>query len=68
MKKLGYDGTFVEESQSRIGRSIFIPDSNQIAIVKWFKGNQPDWGEEEEYYTQKVNGYNHFYGPEGKYE
>jgi hypothetical protein len=69
MKKLGYDGTFVQENQSRTGRSIFVPDANQIRIVKWVKGFQPSWGEEEEYYTQKnKEGYSHFYGPEGKYE
>jgi hypothetical protein len=69
MKKLGYDGTFVQERESRTGRSIFVPDADQVKIIKWFKGEQSDWGEEEEYYTHKnKEGYSHFYGPEGKYE
>jgi hypothetical protein len=35
MKKLGYDGTFVVENDHPTGRSIFVPDANQIKIVEW---------------------------------
>ncbi len=34
MKKLGYDGSFVAEDK---GRSIFVPEANQIKIVGWSK-------------------------------
>lgn len=45
MKKLGYDGTFVDESTSSngagiahpLGRSIFVQDASQIKIVEWTK-------------------------------
>lgn len=33
MRRLGYDGTFVEEKEDRSGRSIFVMDASQIYIA-----------------------------------
>ena len=59
MKQLGYDGTFVEEKESEIGRSIFVPNASQITVVKWLTGSQPDWGHKDnwmkDYKTNDVN-------------
>ena len=35
MKRMGFDGTFVSESEEHGGRSVFVPDSSQIKIVEW---------------------------------
>mgnify|MGYP003542699302 FL=1 len=56
MKQLGYDGTFVEEKESNIGRSIFVPDASQIRIVQWFSGKQPVWGQKDDYYKNYKTG------------
>ena len=37
MKRLGYDGTFVQENNDLTGRSIFVPNADQIQIVEWTK-------------------------------
>lgn len=63
MVALGYDGTFVAEPESHIGRSIFVPSSDQIKIDLWTKGFQEEWGDKDDYYTRKKDGLNHFYGP-----
>lgn len=56
MKKLGYDGTFVAEPSSYLGRSIFVINPDQVRIIKWIQGGQPDWGDKDDYYTRKING------------
>lgn len=66
MKLLGYDGTFVEEQHTAIGRSIFVPDAAQVKIVQWVNGVQSSWGSQEDYYTKKTNGLNNFYSPDTK--
>lgn len=63
MKKLGYDGTFVSEPDSSLGRSIFVVDPSQIKIVGWVRGQQEDWGDKDDYYTKKKDGFDHFYSP-----
>lgn len=63
MQALGYDGTFVQESDTHIGRSIFVPSSDQIKIVEWVNGPQDTWGDKDDYGTKKVDGREMFYGP-----
>lgn len=63
MIKLGYDGTYVAEKDTYMGRSIFIPSPNQVKMVKWVKGVQDSWGEKEDYYTKKKDGLSQFHGP-----
>lgn len=63
MKKLGYDGTFVSEPDTHIGRSIFVVSPEQVRLVGWVKGPQDEWGDKDDYYTTKQNGFNNFYGP-----
>jgi len=63
MVQLGYDGTFVAEPESHIGRSIFIPSADQIKIDTWTSGVQDHWGNKDDYGTQKKDGYTHLYRP-----
>jgi len=63
MLKLGYDGTFVAEPNTYLGRSIFIPSPNQVRMVKWVTGVQDSWGDRDDYYTSKKDGYSNFYYP-----
>lgn len=63
MKSLGYDGTFVAEPNSYFGRSIFICDKSQIQIIGWYKGTQEKWGNKEDYYTRKIDGYSKLFSP-----
>jgi len=63
MLKLGYDGTYVAEPETHLGRSIFIPSADQVRMVKWVSGVQDSWGEKDDYYTRKSDGLSQFYGP-----
>jgi hypothetical protein len=63
MTKLGYDGTFVAEPHTSLGRSIFVPSSDQIQIVKWVNGPQEDWGDKDDYYVKRYGGFGKFYSP-----
>lgn len=53
MVSLGYDGTFVQEPESHLGRSIFVPSSNQIKIVNWVNKPQPHWQDKDDYFVRK---------------
>ena len=64
MLKLGYDGTFVAESDSHLGRSIFIPSPDQVRMVKWVTGVQDSWGDKDDYYTFKKDGFSQFQSPQ----
>lgn len=64
MLKLGYDGTFVAEPDTHLGRSIFIPSPDQVRMVKWVSGVQDSWGDKDDYYTSKKDGYSQFYSPQ----
>jgi len=66
MIELGYDGTFVSEPDTYLGRSIFIPSAEQIRIVKWIKEPQENWGEKEDWYTKKKDGFEQLFTPEIK--
>jgi len=46
LKTMGYDGTFVNEPEDQAGRSIFVPDGNQIVIDQW----NPTWHDPDEDY------------------
>lgn len=61
MTSLGYDGTFVEEPESSIGRSIFVPSADQIKIDMWHKGKQDIWKHKDDYRVKKKNGLSLFY-------
>jgi len=63
MKNLGYDGTFVSETTTSLGRSIFVMSSQQIHVVKWVKGPQEHWKDKDDYYVKKVDGYSNLYSP-----
>ena len=68
MTKLGYDGTFVEESNSYLGRSIFVLAADQVRMSHWVNGPQADWGEKDDYFTRKKDGISNFHGPKfGEY-
>lgn len=62
MVALGYDGTYVEERESHLGRSIFVPSASQVKIVRWMN-QQPHWGAKDDYYTKKQAGLSQAYGP-----
>jgi hypothetical protein len=64
MVALGYDGTFVSEPESHIGRSIFVPSSDQIKIDTWSSGVQRSWGKKDDYFTKKQEGLNQFHAPD----
>jgi hypothetical protein len=64
MQKLGYDGTFVHEPDTSLGRSIFILSPNQIRIAAWSSNPEPHWGEKDDFYTKKVDGYHQLFKPE----
>ena len=69
MVTLGYDGTFVEESEQSVGRSIFVPSADQIKIVGWASGEQPEWGHPDDYYIkQSHDGLSHLYRDQEKDE
>lgn len=40
LKRLGYDGTWVSEPNDDSGRSVFVPDADQIRMVEWNKFDQ----------------------------
>lgn len=61
MSQLGYDGTFVEESETYTGRSIFVIKPEQIKMINWFNNPQPSWGEKDQYGTKMKDGFSHFY-------
>lgn len=63
MKQLGYDGTFVAEPDTNLGRSIFIPDPNQVRMVEWLKSDSESWGTPEDYYTKTKNGLSQLFSP-----
>jgi hypothetical protein len=63
MQSLGYDGTFVAEPESWIGRSIFVISPDQVKIDLWTSGLQSHWGSIDDYGTKKTDGLNNFYGP-----
>lgn len=56
MLKLGYDGTFVAEPNSYLGRSIFVPSPDQVRMVQWVTGMQQSWGDRDDYFTTKKDG------------
>jgi hypothetical protein len=56
MQQLGYDGTFVAEPHTWLGRSIFVPSADQVRMVKWVKGAQAEWGEKEDWNIKKKDG------------
>lgn len=64
MIKLGYDGTFVAEPDTYLGRSIFIPSPDQIRIVEWARGAQDSWGDKDDYYVSNKDGYGRFNSPQ----
>ena len=57
MQQLGYDGTFVAEPDTWLGRSIFVPSANQVRMVKWVTGAQKEWGEKENWEIKKKDGF-----------
>lgn len=57
MIRLGYDGTFVHEPDTNLGRSIFVVSPNQVKMVKWVTGIQKDWGDKDDWQTKNVAGY-----------
>lgn len=59
MLKMGFDGTFVAEPESWLGRSIFVPSPNQVRMVKWVRGSQDSWGEKDDYSTDKYGKLNY---------
>lgn len=63
MKKLGYDGTFVHEPDTALGRSIFILSPDQVQMVNWVKGSQQDWGEKDDWQIKNVSGYKNLIKP-----
>lgn len=65
MISLGYDGTFVMETDGPLGRSIFVPFPNQIRVLKWHRKEDllKLHGKEDDYYIQKKDGYHHFKQP-----
>lgn len=69
MKKLGYDGTFVQESESHLGRSIFVMAPEQIAIAGWLRNvrdTPEEWGNKDDYYTRKIDGKAQLFTPNNK--
>lgn len=64
MIQFGYDGTFVSDPDTSLGRSIFVPKSDQIRIVKWFDRKQDSWKEKDDYYISKKDGYDHLQSPD----
>lgn len=63
LQKLGYDGTFVAEPDTWLGRSIFVLDPAQIRMIGWHKKPESSWGNKEDYLIQKKDGLQHFSGP-----
>ena len=66
MKKLGYDGTFVQEPESHLGRSIFVVSPDQIFVSQWLKNireTPPEWGEKDDWYTKKIDGKAQLFSP-----
>ena len=53
MTKLSYDGTFVHEPDLQLGRSIFVISPKQVQMVEWVKGAQENWGDPNEWNTEK---------------
>lgn len=66
IKKLGFDGTFVQENNQYVGRSIFVPDADQVRIIEWVKGKQWQWGHKDDWYTKNVNGNYKLFQPDPK--
>jgi len=62
MRQKGYDGTFVYEPDSYLGRSIFVLSSDQIEIMKWYNEPQLSWGELEDYTFNPKDGILSFQG------
>ncbi len=69
MKNLGYDGTFVYDPETYLGRTIFVTSPDQVRIDTWTDtrrgGLNPAWGHQDDWYTRKVDGYDTLIKPEG---
>ena len=66
MKKLGYDGTFVQEPESHLGRSIFVVSPDQIFVSRWLKNvreTPQEWGDKDDWYTRKIDGKAQLFSP-----
>lgn len=53
MRALGYDGTFVQEPESSLGRSIVVFSPDQVRMVRWVNGPQREWGQKDDYEIRK---------------
>jgi hypothetical protein len=56
MQKLGYDGTFVSEPDTKLGRSIFIPNPDQVRMIQWYKEPQSKWKSSDDYGINRKSG------------